>query len=67
VRFAPLRRGGRVVECGSLENCLGGIPSYEGSNPSPSATEFTMLPGHGSCLRVGGTLRKWYVAATIGA
>src|SRR5664280_3896474 len=31
------RRGGRVVECGSLENCLGGIPSYEGSNPSLSA------------------------------
>ena len=26
-----------MVECGSLENCLGGIPPYEGSNPSLSA------------------------------
>ena len=35
---ATSRRGGRVVECGGLENRLGGIPSYEGSNPSLSAT-----------------------------
>ncbi len=26
-----------MVECGSLENCLAGIPRYEGSNPSLSA------------------------------
>src|SRR5450759_1056651 len=38
-RGSPPRRGGRVVECGSLENCLGGIPSYEGSNPSLSARQ----------------------------
>jgi hypothetical protein len=31
------RRGGRVVECGGLENRLAGIPRYEGSNPSLSA------------------------------
>ena len=33
------RRGGRVVECGGLENRLAGIPGYEGSNPSSSASE----------------------------
>jgi hypothetical protein len=33
---ARIRRGGRVVECGSLENCFGGNPSDGGSNPSPS-------------------------------
>ena len=35
--FHPMRRGGRVVECGGLENRLPGIPGYEGSNPSSSA------------------------------
>ncbi len=41
---ATSRRGGRVVECGSLENCLAGIPRYEGSNPSLSARR-TVSPG----------------------
>jgi hypothetical protein len=36
---ATSRRGGRVVECGGLENRLAGIPRYEGSNPSLSAIE----------------------------
>ena len=34
----PMRRGGRVVECGGLENRLPGVPGYEGSNPSSSAS-----------------------------
>ncbi len=33
----PMRRGGRVVECGGLENRFTGIPGDEGSNPSSSA------------------------------
>lgn len=32
------RRGGRVVECGGLENRFTGIPGDEGSNPSSSAS-----------------------------
>ena len=36
--FHPMRRGGRVVECGGLENRLSGNPGYEGSNPSSSAS-----------------------------
>ena len=35
--FFTLRRGGRVVECGGLENRLARDPGYEGSNPSSSA------------------------------
>ena len=34
-----MRRGGRVVECGGLENRFTGIPGDEGSNPSSSAIE----------------------------
>ena len=34
---SPLRRGGRVVECGGLENRFTGAPGDEGSNPSSSA------------------------------
>ena len=30
-----------MVECGSLENCLAGIPRYEGSNPSLSAISWS--------------------------
>ena len=37
----PTRRGGRVVECGGLENRLSGNPGYEGSNPSSSARWYT--------------------------
>ena len=37
VPFSLLRRSGRVVECGGLENRLSGNPGYEGSNPSSSA------------------------------
>ena len=33
----PMRRGGRVVECGGLENRFTGAPGDEGSNPSSSA------------------------------
>ena len=33
----PMRRGGRVVECGGLENRFTGNPGDEGSNPSSSA------------------------------
>ena len=39
--FHSLRRGGRVVECGGLENRLPGVPGYEGSNPSSSASLFS--------------------------
>lgn len=35
--YTPMRRGGRVVECGGLENRFTGIPGDEGSNPSSSA------------------------------
>ena len=34
----PMRRGGRVVECGGLENRFARNPGNEGSNPSSSAT-----------------------------
>lgn len=37
---SPLRRGGRVVECGGLENRFTGAPGDEGSNPSSSASYF---------------------------
>jgi hypothetical protein len=37
-----IRRGGRVVECGSLENCCSGNAT-EGSNPSFSALKFPEL------------------------
>ena len=33
-----LRRGGRVVECGGLENRFARNPGNEGSNPSSSAS-----------------------------
>ncbi len=32
-----MRRGGRVVECGGLENRFTSVPGNEGSNPSSSA------------------------------
>ena len=35
---APIRRGGRVVECGGLENRFARNPGNEGSNPSSSAS-----------------------------
>ena len=38
-----MRRGGRVVECGGLENRLPGNPGYEGSNPSSSARYFSQI------------------------
>ncbi len=34
----PMRRGGRVVECGGLENRFTRNPRNEGSNPSSSAS-----------------------------
>ena len=36
-RYTLSRRGGRVVECGGLENRYVGNPGVEGSNPSLSA------------------------------
>lgn len=30
-----------MVECGGLENRLSGVPGYEGSNPSSSASLFS--------------------------
>ena len=35
---SPMRRGGRVVECGGLENRFARNPGNEGSNPSSSAS-----------------------------
>ena len=60
---SPLRRGGRVVECGGLENRLG-PRSYEGSNPSSSAILSRRRPAKGrfSCQgKVQGirTGRSW--------
>lgn len=44
----PMRRGGRVVECGGLENRFTRNPGNEGSNPSSSASfyylTFLMMP-----------------------
>ena len=40
---SPLRRGGRVVECGGLENRFTGNPGDEGSNPSSSARNLKAL------------------------
>ncbi len=42
-----VRRGGRVVECGGLENRCGGNPT-EGSNPSLSAI-LPPLAAKGGC------------------
>ena len=53
----PTRRGGRVVECGGLENRLSGNPGYEGSNPSSSARWYTSPVPLGSrvfCCRAQG-------------
>ncbi len=36
--MGAIRRGGRAVECGGLENRFGSYWSDEGSNPSPSAS-----------------------------
>ena len=44
--FHPMRRGGRVDDCGGLENRLPGVPGYEGSNPSSSA-RIDLRPGRG--------------------
>lgn len=41
---SPLRRGGRVVECGGLENRFTGDPGDQGSNPCPSASKQQTLP-----------------------
>ena len=40
----PMRRGGRVVECGGLENRFTRNPGDEGSNPSSSAS-LNQTPG----------------------
>ena len=40
----PMRRGGRVVECGGLENRFTRNPGNEGSNPSSSARESVRAP-----------------------
>jgi hypothetical protein len=37
-----MRRGGRVVECGGLENRFTGNPGDEGSNPSSSASFYIL-------------------------
>ena len=37
-RLHPMRRGGRVVECGGLENRLARNPGHGGSNPPSSAS-----------------------------
>ena len=42
-RLHPMRRGGRVVECGGLENRFTGNPGDEGSNPSSSARNLKAL------------------------
>jgi hypothetical protein len=36
-RYTALRRGGRAVECGGLENRYAGNPGIGGSNPPLSA------------------------------
>ena len=45
---SPLRRGGRVVECGGLENRFTGNPGDEGSNPSSSARKLEALANAGA-------------------
>ena len=42
LRESHARRGARVVESGGLENRCVGNPCTEGSNPSPSASEFRL-------------------------
>ena len=42
-----------MVECGGLENRLAGIPRYEGSNPSLSAS-YLRKRGPGASLRGAG-------------
>jgi hypothetical protein len=69
------RRGGRAVECGSLENCFGGNPSDEGSNPSPSASLRSKSQHQEAahwaaswccgCRRIR-PFRLWRVAQTLG-
>ena len=44
MRPHPMRRGGRVVECGGLENRFTRNPGNEGSNPSSSASNFPAPP-----------------------
>lgn len=73
--FHSLRRGGRVVECGGLENRLSGVPGYEGSNPSSSASctfqaspcgSFFFINRKGSAqqgLRCSSRGRRWAWAA----
>lgn len=39
----PMRRGGRVVECGGLENRFTRNPGNEGSNPSSSASFYRLI------------------------
>ena len=43
-----MRRGGRVVECGGLENRFARNPGNEGSNPSSSARVTTALATAGA-------------------
>jgi hypothetical protein len=51
--FARPRRGGRVVECGGLENRYGRFTSIEGSNPSPSAPRAPTRVPHSVFARMG--------------
>jgi hypothetical protein len=43
-RYTQWRRGGRVVECGGLENRYVGNPGVGGSNPPLSAGGTAVLP-----------------------
>ena len=43
-----MRMGGRVVECGGLENRFTGNPGDEGSNPSSSARKLEALANAGA-------------------
>lgn len=48
-----------MVECGGLENRLAGIPRYEGSNPSLSASRMRRKAAdEAAFLRAGSALRK---------
>ena len=51
--LATLRRGGRAVECGGLENRFTGEPGNQGSNPCLSAMKQRPQPrGLFCCLRI---------------
>ena len=60
-RLHPMRRGGRVVECGGLENRFTGNPGDEGSNPSSSARKLEALANAGA-FSFSGQLRYCFGA-----